>query len=61
MEVMGAVFGQCPLCPDKGGRPVRLYGGYCPFHFKNRGNDKTTRRIVKDALEKLEKQAKRKN
>lgn len=49
---MAAIFGQCPLCPDKS-RPQRLFGGYCGFHIKSSDEQK------QKAIEKRKKEMKK--
>lgn len=53
---MGAIFGQCPLCPAKS-PAKRLYGGFCSYHLGNQKDDHSKHKVDEDDdLPKFKKQ-----
>ena len=51
---MGAIFGQCPLCPKKA-PAKRLYGGLCSYHFNHQADDQSSETHQADETEKHKK------
>lgn len=51
---MGAIFGQCPLCP-KNSPTVRLYGGHCSYHFNHPQDDQSKTKLMSDVKDQHEK------
>lgn len=51
---MGAIFGQCPLCPKKS-PAKRLYGGLCSYHLAHQGDDQSAETHPEDKTEQYKK------